>query len=153
MSHATDRAELFEGPMRIRHVDPDAQTDAGTTRREGAPAWVVREPRWDWSVEVDISLSGHVVQARVENISMTGAYVKTELPLEVDDQFRLGLPLPEGVLWFAVLVVWSRRGTEQPAGVGVRFVSPTLIDRSLLRVQIDRLAELKPEQATYTPPC
>lgn len=113
-----------------------------------------RSVRYKCEVDARVELDGQRTSATILDISRTGAFVETQLDLQVGDQFRLGLALPGGEPFFARVVV-VRLGkslkelrhnrvdnlTVLRRGVGVRYLEMPKEDETRLDGFLELLDE------------
>ncbi len=98
------------------------------------------------------SLSEVNLSGLSSNLSVGGLYLRTKLPLEVDDTLSLSFSLPgregEQVLSCDARVAWTncdkeRRKPDYATGVGLQFLNLSSEDCSILEKFIDRYEEDK----------
>jgi uncharacterized protein (TIGR02266 family) len=82
------------------------------------------------SVEIQIILrsAGESFVGTSNNIGVGGLFVRAERPLLVGNRFVLEFTLPDHLHPTSVEaeVRWTRQADDQPSGVGMRFVNPSI---------------------------
>lgn len=127
----------------------------GSPSRTGEHALLLARPlRCRCDLEAELQFAGASTDARVVDLSMQGAFVQTDLPLQVGDQATLVFGLREGPP-MTVLVTVVRTGSclhevesarvqplaVQTLGVGVRFERASRRDHARLSALLDRLEQ------------
>ncbi len=80
------------------------------------------------------------------NLGKGGLFLKTLLPLESGTMLRCAFRLPDGEppIVANAKVAWTRRGSdarEQPAGMGIRFINLSKVEKRRLRAFVSDYEE------------
>jgi uncharacterized protein (TIGR02266 family) len=99
------------------------------------------------SVEVRIAIrsAGESFVATSNNIGIGGVFVVTDRRFSVGDRFTLEITLPDHVQATSIdaEVRWVRGADQQPSGLGMRFVNPSIGATVALHDLLRRLDEDK----------
>lgn len=120
-----DRARVLRaGAADVLHKPIDRITLMETTRRflRASPARGL--PRVDFHHRVRVTNSSGEAWVQAENLSRGGIYIEAEepLPLRAEVQLEFSLPEASTPITPTAEVVWLRRATNAPAGMGLRFL-------------------------------
>ncbi len=104
-------------------------------------------PRFEVEIWVDFSTLDVEMSTQVLNLSRGGVFMKSDLPLPLDQEVELVLRLPDGSPVHATgRVVWNHdladARSRKPSGSGIQFLDIPDADRALLD---DYLATLAPD--------
>jgi uncharacterized protein (TIGR02266 family) len=78
------------------------------------------------NLKLQMSNSGHSMDACVVNMSIGGAFIKTNHLLPIDAEFSFSLQLPDDpeIMTIDGRVVWTKSVcNSSPAGMGVQFIN------------------------------
>ncbi len=78
------------------------------------------------SLEIISSHTGIISSSRISNLSITGAFIQTKHPLDIDEKFTIQLQLPgvASIMTIDARVVWTKILSDAAkSGMGIHFTN------------------------------
>ena len=96
-------------------------------------------PELKWSVSAQVG--GGIMHGETRDVSLQGAFIRCQNPLNLNEVFDMVVDVPEKSLNVRAEVVWSNiHGPDDkitPRGMGVRFVKISKEDRRIIAQKLD----------------